>query len=117
MVNGVKLKFGLDTGAELNLLDVKAKRKVLENFEPGKRVLLSGASQKKVEMIAGVLHGVELGITQGLGMRTLLTGMWEVNQAMGTDLDGMLGYEFLFNKRLSINYKRKMIYFFEPLRS
>lgn len=116
-VNGVKLKLALDTGAELNLLDVRVKRKVLDNFEILRRTTMLGAGHKEIEVLAGVLHGVDLTVDQKIGMRTLLTQMWKVNDAMGTKLDGILGYEFLFDKRALINYKKEKLYFFEPLRS
>ncbi len=116
-VNGVKLKLGLDTGAELNLLDVGVKRKVLDNFEILRRTTMMGAGRKEIEVLAGVLYGVDLTVDQKIGMRTLLTKMWKVNDAMGTKLDGILGYEFLFDKRALINYRKQKLYFFEPLRS
>ena len=116
-VNGIKLKLALDTGAELNLLDVKVKRKVLDNFEILRRTTMMGAGRKEIEVLAGILYGVDLDVDQKIGMRTLLTRMWKVNDAMGTKLDGILGYEFLFDKRALINYKKEKLYFFEPLRS
>jgi len=116
-VNGAKLKLGLDTGAELNLLDAKVKRKALDNFEILRRTTMTGADGKVIEVLAGVLHGMQLDIEQKIGMRTLLTRMWKINDAMGTNLDGILGYEFLFDKRVLINYKKEKLYFFEPLRS
>ena len=116
-VNGVKLKFGLDTGAELNLLDVKARRKVLENFEILRRVNMVGAGTEEVELLAGVLYDVDVGVKQDVGMRTLLTKMYKINDALDSDLDGLLGYEFLFNKRTLINYKKQKLYFFEHMKS
>ena len=116
-INGVKVKLGLDTGAELNLLDAGVKRKALDNFEILRRTTMTGAGTKEVEVIAGVLYGLTMDIEQTIGMRTLLTKMWRVNDAMGTDLDGVLGYEFLFNKRTLINYKKEKLYFFPPIKS
>lgn len=116
-INGVKVKLGLDTGAELNLLDAGVKRQALDNFEILRRTTMTGAGTKEVEVIAGVLYGLTMDIEQTIGMRTLLTKMWRINDAMGTDLDGVLGYEFLFNKRTLINYKKKKLYFFPPIKS
>jgi len=116
-INGVKLNLGLDTGAELNLLDVGVKRRVLDNFEILRRVTMTGAGEGEIELIAGILYGIETGIEQKTGMRTLLTRMWRINQAFGSGLDGVLGYEFLFDKRMLINYKKEKLYFFEPIKS
>ena len=116
-VNGVRLDLGLDTGAELNLLDIGVKRRVLDNFEILRRVTMTGAGEEEIELVAGILYGVDLGVGQATGMRTLLTRMWKVNQALGAGLDGVLGYEFLFDKRTLINYKKGKLYFFEPIKS
>jgi hypothetical protein len=61
IVNGVKLKMILDSGAELNLIDRHVNRKVLENFSIIKRVNLVGMGRKEVEVLAGVLRGVSCG--------------------------------------------------------
>ena len=116
-INGVKLKFGLDTGAELNLLNVNVRRKALDNFEILRRVNMRGAGSREVEVLAGIMYEVDVGIDQVPGMRTLLTQMIDVNKAFGTYIDGVLGYEFLFDKRTLINYRKKTLYFFDPIKS
>lgn len=113
-VEGVKMVFALDSGAELNLLDRRIRKKVLKKFEVLKRVKMVGVGNKEVEMLAGVLRDVQIGELRSVGMRTLLTNMADINRAFGITLNGVLGYEFLFNKRTLINYKRKKLYFFKP---
>lgn len=111
-VGASQLKFGLDSGAELNLIDRRVKRKVLDNFEIVKRVRMLGAGQNTIEVLAGTLKDVQVGQQQTERMRTLLTNLSEMNVNFGTRLDGILGYEFLSTRRTLINYKRKKLYFF-----
>lgn len=115
-VQGHNLRFALDTGAELNLLDRLVKKKVLENFEIIKRVNMIGAGQKTIEVLAGTLYRVQCGNQKSSGMRTLLTNLDEMGENFGVRLDGFLGYEFLHTRRTLINYKRKKLYFFKQHR-
>lgn len=111
-VGDQNLKFGLDSGAELNLIDRRVKRKILDQFEIVKRVRMLGAGQNKIEVIAGNLNQVKVGNQFSEQMRTLLTNLSEMNMNFGIRLDGILGYEFLSSRRTLINYKRKKLFFF-----
>lgn len=115
-VNSVKLRMILDSGAELNLLDRRVNRKVLDRFSILKRVNLSGAGKREVEVLAGVLNEVKCGNQLTASMNTLLTSMDEINEAFGTSAHGVLGFEFLYSRRTLINYQKQKLYFFAPLR-
>jgi predicted aspartyl protease len=110
-VAGHSVIFGLDTGAELNLLHHKVKRKVLDHFEISKRVLLNGTGKREVEVIAGKLYRYQCGSQNSSAMHTLLTNMRDMNASYGTQLDGLMGYEFFSSRRTIINYKKKKLYF------
>jgi hypothetical protein len=115
-VAGQKLRFALDTGAELNLLDRLVKRKVLDHFDIIKRVNMVGAGQNTVEVLAGTLNELLCGRQKSSGMRTLLTNLDEMEGSLNVPLDGFLGYEFLYNRRTLINYKRQKLFFFKQNR-
>jgi hypothetical protein len=116
-VNGVKLDMILDSGAELNLVDRKVNRKVLDNFTIIKRVNLLGVGKKEVEVLAGVLNNVECGNQYSVKMNTLLTSLDDINSSFEVDVEGVLGYEFLKNRRVLINYQKRKLYFFSQVRS
>ncbi|SHJ30680.1 hypothetical protein [Aquimarina spongiae] len=104
--------FGLDTAAEFNQINKKIGRKALKYFYPGKRLLLSGAGDHKIEVIAGKLFRVRLSKSVYFGpMNTVLTNLNKMNEAFGTQLDGVLGYEFFQQKRTIINYQKEKLYF------
>lgn len=111
-INGKKLTFGLDTAAEFSQLNSNVSRKVLKSFYPKKRVKLLGASNAKIEVISGSLHRLKLSETVYFGpINTILTNLRSMNNAFGTKLDGVLGYDFFAQKRAIINYKKEKIYF------
>lgn len=116
-VNNIYLDMILDSGAELNLLDRKVNKKAIEKFTIIKRVNLIGIGKKQVEVLAGVLSEVRCGNQKSEGMNTLLTSLDEINTSFGINVQGVLGYEFLSSRRSLINYKKRKIYFFGPLRS
>lgn len=116
-VQGKRLRFALDTGAELNLLDRLVNKKVLKNnFEIIKRAKMVGAGQREIEVLAGKLYRLQCGNQKSAGMRTLLTNLDEMGENFGVRLDGFLGYEFLYTRRTLINYKRKKLFFFKQHR-
>ncbi|MFD2914654.1 pepsin/retropepsin-like aspartic protease family protein [Psychroserpens luteus] len=113
-VNDELLKFGLDTAAEYNQLNKRTNKKVLKYFFPSKRLMLVGASGKKIEVMAGKLYRVKLSDRIYFApMTTLLTNLNQMNEAFGTSLDGILGYEFFRQQRTIINYKKEKLYFVE----
>ncbi|PQJ77982.1 hypothetical protein [Polaribacter porphyrae] len=111
-VNKEKVTFGLDTGAEFNQINSRINKKVLKYFYPKKRVKLTGASSKQIEVLYGTLHRVKLNNKNYFGpMKTILTNLNNMNKAFGTKLDGILGHDFFAQKRVIINYKKEQLYF------
>jgi len=113
-VDEYKLRFGLDTGAEFNQINKNVKKKVFKYFIPKKRITLSGTGNKSIKVLAGKLYRVKLNNTIYFGpMNTILTNLSKMNEAFGTSLDGILGYEFFKQKRTIINYKKEKLYFID----
>lgn len=111
-VQNQKVKFGLDTGAEFNQINKNINKQVLKNFRPKKKLKLVGASNKKIEVLLGKLYRFKLSETVYFGpMYTTITNLSLMNQAYGTKLDGVLGYEFFRQKRTIINYQKEKLYF------
>ncbi len=111
-VGGRKLKFGLDTAAEFNQINKDVDPKILKYFYPTRQLKLSGASGKKIKVMAGKLYRVSLNDSIYFGpMKTVVTNLKQMNQAFGTHLDGVLGFEFFLQKRTIINYKKRKLYF------
>ncbi|WP_299116391.1 aspartyl protease family protein [uncultured Winogradskyella sp.] len=111
-VGNNKVKFGLDTAAEYNQLNKNINSEILAYFYPSKELKLTGASGKKKKVLAGKLYRVKLNDSIYFGpMKTVITNLRKMNNAFGTNLDGILGFEFFAQKRTIINYKKKKLYF------
>ncbi len=106
-------KFGLDSGAEQNLLSNSSGNRFLkEHFEIRRRVKLRGTGDKSIEVLSGLLKNAGLDTFHFKPMATILTNLTEINATWQTDLDGVLGYEFLSQRPVSINHKKRRITFY-----
>lgn len=111
-VNDKKLKLGLDSGAEFNQLNKNVSKKVLTSFHSFRRMFVMGASDRKVEVLVGKFNDVILANgMQLMPMNTVLINFTHMQEAYGVYLDGVLGYEFLRQKRTIINYQKRKLYF------
>jgi Aspartyl protease len=111
-----KKTFGLDSGAEQNLLDVNIGKKFLEaNFVIQKRVKLRGTGSESVEVLTGTLNNAQLDTCQLQSMATILGDMGNINTIYNTRLTGILGYEFLSQRPVSINYRSRKLTFYQSV--
>lgn len=111
-IDDKKMSFILDSAAEVNQINRSVNKKVLKNFIPSKRLKLSGASGKEIEVLAGKLYRVKLNDDIYFGpMFTILTNLNKTENAFGVKVDGILGYEFFKQKRTIINYQKEKLYF------
>lgn len=111
-MNGEEVNFVLDTGAEINQLSNKVEAAILQNFTPLRRVEMVGIDGEGKEVIAGNFMPFKLSESLDCEMMpTIITAMEFAKQAYGTNVDGVLGYWFLKNRRIIINYPKKSLYF------
>lgn len=110
-IDGKKYKFGIDTGAEVNILNKKLRNKLkktsLHNFESSNLHGLGGNSQK--------VESAELSYFKIKGetfenYKFLFTDLSSFEEKYGQKLDGILGHPFLIDNILSINYRKQKIY-------
>ena len=109
-----KLNFGLDTGAEMNILDIRSKKKVLKYFKIKKRGLLHGNGKTKIEVLMGEITGMKLNGLSFPKTRAILADLKHINKVYNANLNGILGYHFLIHFKTSINFVKKEIYFWKP---
>jgi Aspartyl protease len=111
-----RLWFGLDSGAEQNLLNVNINKKFLAaHFDVRKRVKLSGVGRESIEVLSGMLQHAELDTFQFMPMATLITQMSDINAAYETNLHGILGYEFLSQLPMSVNPRKRRLTFYKAV--
>ncbi|NJL14198.1 MAG: hypothetical protein HC913_15100 [Microscillaceae bacterium] len=114
-IGGQTLQMGLDTGAEKNLLHIQLRSKILSHFQIQKRGVLNGNGQAAVEVFTGEIDKLEIAGHVLYRMRGALTNLDALNEAFGTKLDGLLGFEFLSRQFTTINYRKRRMYIWSEI--
>ena len=110
-VNGLEKSMGIDTGAEYNLLNIRSNKDIMDHFILSRRIRMRGASKDYAEALGGHLYRLKLNNKYPCaGMATVLTGFRNINELVGFEIDGIMGYEFLSPWIFSLNYKKRKLY-------
>lgn len=112
-LNGVHMRFCLDTGAEVNVLHNRLPKKAMETVQINSRSVLSGTGNRKIEVLKGSMEHIHVGKFHCPPMPTLITHLGNMSRAYNLRIDGMLGYDFLSFAPVSINFVTKEITFWE----
>lgn len=117
-VAGKSLRFGFDTGAEINAISSFSNKKVLETIQITGRSNLVGTGSEKVEILYGSMRELYLGELMFENMQTVITQLDDMGDAYGFAIDGMLGYELLSRGKVVINIPKNemMIHLFDNFR-
>jgi hypothetical protein len=106
-VAGKTLNFCFDTGAETNAISSNAGKNILNTLTITRRMELKGAGAAKSEVLFGRMNDFALGEKKIAGMETIVTSLYAMSEAYNTRIDGMLGFSFLEQGTVSINFVKK----------
>ncbi|MEM9259458.1 MAG: retropepsin-like aspartic protease [Bacteroidota bacterium] len=113
-IDGQPRRMGIDTGAEYNLLDLEVAKRLGPNFKQTGSVKLYSSDGRINTQPAGKLARLVLGKRYKCGrMGTLLVDFKHFDKIYQTQLDGILGKEFLAPWIFSINYRKRLLYIHE----
>lgn len=108
-VAGNPLYFCFDTGAETNVINKSAPKKVLNSITITRRSDLGGAGTGSGEVLFGTLNDFSIGGRQISGMGTIITSLLPLSEAYGRNIDGMLGYDFVRQGVITINLEKRVM--------
>lgn len=109
-IGGRILDFCIDTGAESNVLDIRANKKVLDKITITRRSELSGAGTGRGEVLYGTITDFSLGGRPLVPMETIVCSLDAMSQKYGCPIDGMLGFDFFMKGKVFINLVKKVMY-------
>lgn len=111
-IDGKKYNFGIDTGAEVNVLNKNLKdrfgEEILTNFTESN---LHGLGGKTQSVESANLSNFKIKKINCKNYQFLLTDLTSFEKKYNQKLDGILGHPFLLQNILSINYQKQKIYF------
>jgi len=102
-IGGKILDFCLDTGAESNVLNSFAPKKVLSTVTILRRSDLMGVGSGEAEVLLGNLNDFFLGEHPIANMQTIIASLDALSASYGYPIDGMLGYDFFEKGEICIN--------------
>jgi hypothetical protein len=101
------LNFCFDTGAETNAISSDVNKNILSTLSITRRIELKGSGLAKSEVLFGRMNDFSMGDKQITGMETIVTSLFAMSEAYNTKIDGMLGYSFLEQGTISINFVKR----------
>lgn len=104
-----KLRFGIDTGAEVNIFHEKSLKQVSGHFDMVKRVQVKGITSKQSIAVAGALHQLQIDKRPVGTMPVTVVNMSPLNNSLALDLDGILGIPFLKKGRVGLDFKERKL--------
>jgi hypothetical protein len=107
-----KLFMGLDTGAQSNLLDDDLLPEFEMELSEVQTDTLRGADVNVKTVKTGIIGKTLLNKTNFPDMIYAFSDISELNNAYDLQIDGILGYPFLSQRPVSINYRKKQISFY-----
>lgn len=106
-ISGKILNFCFDTGAETNAICSDCNRSIMNTLTITRRSGLSGAGRADSEVLFGRMNDFAIGNRQIPEMETIITNLDALSEAYDTHIDGMLGYSFLEQGIICINFVTK----------
>ena len=107
IIGAKKLNFCFDTGAETNVISSYSNKNILNTISITRRAGLSGAGSAGREVLYGKMNDFSIGNKQIKGMETIISNLESLSDAYGTKIDGILGFNFMEQGILCINFAKK----------
>ncbi len=103
-----KFYFGIDTGAEVNVIEKRLLKKIpKELIKIGFNRLVVGKDSLDIQVHGMKLESIKVGKSQYENIPFVFTDLSFLNRNSDFKIDGLLGYEFLKRGIFSINYRKK----------
>ncbi len=108
--------FGVDTGAEVNVINAKLYKKLKKHCLQTKEAkYLQGLDRGKCKAFSTHLRNVRLKRHSFNELEIVFADISYLNYSSGLQLDGILGYPFLKQAVFSLNYKDKKLCLWEAI--
>ncbi len=105
-----KLRFGLDTGAEVNVLDDKSFRHVEGAFDEVKKLHVKGITHHQKLATSGALQHLTIDGQPVGPLNVTVVSIQSLNESLTIGLDGILGMPFLKRGRVGVDYEGRKVW-------
>lgn len=112
-IGNKNLSFGIDSGAESNLISNDLYLPLKKHIKRIKKKNLIGADNNPKEVIKGKVRKTKIGSKIFKNLNTVFSDISHLNEAYKLNLDGIVGYELLSEQKILISFTRNEILFIE----
>lgn len=109
-IGGKQLRLIIDCAAETNILNTKLPNSVFDNLLITGNIMLTGASNKKVEAVKGDIKDFKIGAKTISTLPFIVTNLEKTCFAYGGCIDGVLGFDFLGLQKIGFNFVKRQMY-------
>ena len=106
-IAGKNLNFCFDTGAETNAISSDSNKNILNSLTITRRSTLKGVGSARSEVLFGRMNDFSIGERQITEMETIISNLDALSEAYETRINGILGYNFLEQGTICINFVKK----------
>lgn len=114
-LNGRKLRLGIDSGSEVNMLNRRLVKRHQGNFKVTGHLVVKGLTNEYLTCGVGTLQNLQLHIGQNTALDVALADMYHLNECLGVNLHGLLGAPFLMQGKVAINFRKRRLYLGQSL--
>lgn len=114
-IGNKNFRFGIDTGAEVNVINTEDAKKIKDEFYVKKATSnIQSIDEKKTGVNTIELDRIAVSKKEVYkNLSFIITDLSNFNQAYGVELDGLLGYSFLKERLHSIDFRNKELVIWE----
>ncbi len=105
-----KIRLGIDSGSEVNMLNRHTARKRAENIIVTGNLTVTGITPNTVTYGKGIVEDMTIGGWE-TPMEMAIGDLYSLNENLDINLQGILGAPFLLQGKVAINFKRRKMYF------
>lgn len=114
-LSGKILRLGLDSGAEVNIIDLQVFEGKPLPAKAGSPLVVLGMKNEKKTCVQGKISGLKIGHWNIEPTVVVLADLSVLNEQLRINLDGMLGTPFFMRGKMAINYRQKKLYLWESV--
>ncbi|MFQ5445370.1 MAG: retroviral-like aspartic protease family protein [Saprospiraceae bacterium] len=112
-----KLRLGIDSGAEVNMLNKKTARKKPAFVKIIGNLLVKGITSKNKAYGKSMVEKLTIDGWEAAPLEMAIADLYPLNENLDVSLHGILGAPFLMQGKVAINFKRKKLYLRHSLNS
>lgn len=113
--NGKKLRLGIDSGSEVNMINRNIIKRNRSDFEVTGHLIVRGLANEYLPCGTGTMENIQFQPGHTASLDVALADMYYLNNCLNVNLHGLLGAPFLMQGKVAINFRKRRLYLGQTL--